>query len=694
MKSKIPRICVLLISITAFLFFYQAYFPRIAVAQAIFIPIIIAIIVLTAISMEYGTLIILFLLPIVNTLFHFLNVNGINPLLIIFYGYFMGILIGWIRNPDSLTTKHPIFLPIWASMAVFSLSALITFWKNSNFFPLYDSTIRDLATNIFNVSTGEAIRRLILDYSTFMAGFIWFIVIVNVLKNRNSTKRAIRILALSSIISFAFGLYQSLGDPLLGNRDFWISQNRINALFSDPNALGVYLLLCIPLFVSAVFYFRDKEKYMYLLAAIAAVFILPGSGSITGLLGVLLAALFFCLLFGIRKSANKKDGIWPSKKIIISASILSISIASFLFFVYSSQTGSLNQRLVRSLQTLSQPKSWQMISDGRTVFWQTGFHMLRKYPLSGVGIGSFVIELPNFYKEYSILPLEYSFYQEYHPEVAFVDTAGNFYLHVAFELGLIGLMLFGWIFYLILRKIIQQNRTRSRDPGDFYIKIGISSGILAMFVMFLTGAHTLHFEIQLAFWFLVGLLFTDVSSSEGKFRKNSTAARVLVAGIFMFAAFHAWNSIHSLSLQEKTQRFRLPQNFGFYQKESAAGQEFRWTGKSAGTTCKVEKPLLIIPLLASHPDIHQVPVWVDIFMTRNLLKEQELLATIELKTPAWQYFRYDLARELGSEIMILFRVNRIWQPHKELGTEDKRKLGIAVGKIHFEDMPESKNTTR
>ncbi|MFC2163897.1 O-antigen ligase family protein [Acidobacteriota bacterium] len=688
MKSKILHICLLLIYTTAYLFFYHMYFPKIAIAQAVFIPIIIAIIVITALSLEYGTLTILFLLPIVNSVFHLLHLNGINPLLIIFYGYFMGILIGWIRKPNTFTAKHPIFLPVWASIAVLSLSALITFWRYSNFFPLYDSTVRDLAVNIFNVSTGEAIRRLILDYSTYMAGFIWFVAILNVMKNRKCIERAIGVLAFSSIISFSFGLYQSLGDSSLGNSDFWISQNRINALFSDPNALGAYLLLCFPLFIGSMFASATKKKYLYLLAAIGAVFILPSSGSITGLLGIFLAVLFFCLLLWIRKNTQKTTQVLSPKKIIISTSIIGVIFAFLVCLVLISRGGSLYQRLTRSIQTLSQPKALQMASDGRTVYWRTGFHMMRKYPLSGVGIGSFVIDLPNFYKEYAILPIESSFYQEYRPEVAFVDTAGNLYLHVAFEIGLIGLILFGWIFYLILRKIMLQNGSWNRDSSNFYAKIGISSGILAMFIMFLTGAHTLHFEIQLAFWFLVGLLFTYEPSPKGPLRKNSTTTRVLVAVIFVFAACHTWNSLHSLSLQERTRRFNLPQTFGFYQNESAAGREFRWTGKSAGITCKVEKPLLIIPIQASHPDIHQNPVLVDIFLTRNLLKEKELLASIELKMPAWQYFRYDLTRELGSEVMIVFRVSRIWQPHKELGTTDKRKLGIAVGKIHFEDLPE------
>jgi O-antigen ligase len=556
---------------------------------------------------------------------------------------------------------------------------------------LYDSTIRDLATNIFNVSTGEAIRRLILDYSTMMAGFIWFTAVLNVMKSKKSIQRAVGVLAFASIISFAFGLYQSLGHPSLGNSAFWINQNRINALFSDPNALGAYLFLCIPLFTGSVLAFARRMKYMYLAAILGALSLFPGSGSITGLVGILFAGLFFCLLYRSKKTTRQRTRIRSPRKIIITTSVAAAIVASLVYLVFLSQGGSLYQRLTRSFQAFSQPKALQTATNGRTVFWHTGWHMLRRYPLTGVGIGSYVIELPNFYKEHGILPIESPFYEEYRPDVAFVDTAGNFYLHVAFETGLIGLVFFGWIFYGILRKIWRQKGSLNGDSRSFYLKAGISSGILAMFVMFLTGAHTLHIEIQLAFWLLVGLLFSDEPSSEKNYRKNSPVMRVLVVAVILFAAFHTWNSVHSLSLQERTRRFGLPQGFGFYQKESMVGREFRWTGKSAGMTCKVEKPILVIPLLASHPDIRRDPVRVSIFLTKNLLKSKEFLATIELKRPDWQDFRYDLREERGSEIMIVFRVDRTWQPHKEMGTADRRELGIAVGQIYFEDLLDSEN---
>jgi O-antigen ligase len=690
MKSKILRIGTLLLYAAAFLFYYHMYFPRIAIAQLIFIPIILMIIVLTASSAELGTLILLFFLPLVNSAFHFLHINGTNPLLIIFYGYFMGILIGWIRNPGFFTARHPIFLPIWASSAVLTLSALVTFWKYSNFFPLYDSTVHDLAANIFNVSTGEAIRRLILDYSTFMAGFIWFIAVLNVLKNRKLIQRAVGVLALSSIISFAFGLYQSLGNPSLGNSDFWIHRNRINALFSDPNSLGAYLFLCIPLFAGSALAFASRKKCMPLAAAIGAVLLLPGSGSITGLLGIIFAGVFFGLLYWFRRKTPRKARVWSTRKTLVTITLVAVTAASLAAFFFLSQGGPLHQRLTRSFQSLSQPKAWQMATNGRTVFWRTGWHMLRQYPLSGVGIGSFVIELPNFYKEYTILPIESPFYEEYQPAVAFVDTAGNFYLHVAFETGLIGLLFMGWIFYVILRKILGPNGSLTGNARRFYLKAGISSGILAMFVLFLTGAHTLHFEIQLTFWLLVGLLFSEASSKHDNPNKPPVK-RVIFAVLILFAASHTWNSMHSLSLQERTKRFGFPQNFGFFEKESMAEREFRWTGKSAGLTCKVEKPMLVIPILASHPDIRHNPVRVDIFLTKDLMKRKELLATLELKTPVWTDFQYDLTKELGSEIMVVFRVSRTWEPQKELGTADRRELGIAVGQVHFLDLPVREN---
>jgi hypothetical protein len=206
-----------------------------------------------------------------------------------------------------------------------------------------------------------------------------------------------------------------------------------------------------------------------------------------------------------------------------------------------------------------------------------------------------------------------------------------------------------------------------------------------MFVIFLFGAHTLSFEIQMVFWLLVGLLFTtsparDTSGSMKKFQIITTSLFIMI-----FAVMFTWNSFHELSLQRRTERFDLIQEFGSYQVEKMGEQEFKWTQETAGFTVKVKKPLLIIPLIASHPDIQKDPVKVKIFVLGRQFKRKKLLDDIVLTDNSWHEFRYDLSHAISDNILLLFEVNRTWRPSEILGTSDSRELGIGIGMFKFQD---------
>ena len=67
-----------------------------------------------------------------------------------------------------------------------------------------------------------------------------------------------------------------------------------------------------------------------------------------------------------------------------------------------------------------------------------------------------------------------------------VDSSGNFYLQVASELGLVGLLFF---LLDILKQIYKSNFKRKRESKFDYLNAGISTGIVAMFVIFFWCAY-------------------------------------------------------------------------------------------------------------------------------------------------------------------------------------------------------------
>jgi hypothetical protein len=130
----------------------------------------------------------------------------------------------------------------------------------------------------------------------------------------------------------------------------------------------------------------------------------------------------------------------------------------------------------------------------------------------------------------------------------------------------------------------------------------------------------------------------------------------------------------------------LKQNFGLYGVEVMdEGQKFQWTREYGGLAVEVDKPILKIPLHASHPDIKENPVKVEIYLVKDFFKEKKLLDEIVLTDNAWRTHEFPIPEELGNEVILLIHVSRTWNPQKELGVPDSRHLGVAVGEILFED---------
>jgi hypothetical protein len=446
--------------------------------------------------------------------------------------------------------------------------------------------------------------------------------------------------------------------------------------------------MALPLFGGALLTFNKKGKFLFLLPLLGGIFILPGTGSRSGFLGVVIAFFVFLFLTGRRLFTLRKRGPERFKKriIIITAVVVVFGIISSILF-FSKKT-TLFKRFDDNIKVLFSEETKDKILEGRNYFWKAAFLMIKDFPLSGIGPGAFTCELPNYFKKHQIKKLHpFNFYQKKPAFGVFIDTAGNLYLQIASELGLIGLFLFGWIFFLILKKIFSAQFKGKDEPWWIYLTAGVSASIISLLVIFMSGAHILYFENQLFFWMLVGILFVLIPPKEKpvKIKRGKMAALISLIVVFVFS--HTYNSFNALSLKSRTKEFQLVQKFGLHKDEKMDGQEFRWTGKSAGITLKVEKTEIIIPILASHPDIQKDPVKLKIILMDGFFQKKRLLENVLLKDNNWHSFKYDLSGELGRSVMLLFEISRTWQPLEVLGTTDTRYLGIGLGNITFEGSP-------
>jgi hypothetical protein len=305
--------------------------------------------------------------------------------------------------------------------------------------------------------------------------------------------------------------------------------------------------------------------------------------------------------------------------------------------------------------------------------------MIRDYPLTGVGTGAYIIELPNYLKIMNA-PSRHT------------DSAENYFLQIGAELGLIGLILIVWIFIEVFKQVRKNWRYNlKRKNNEVFLLTGIISGIIAIFVNLFVHSYVGSFEVMYFFWILVALVFiysrTDNEIKErSKFNIQMKSLMIILP--LVFGLIHLWNSSHSLSINAETQKYGWVQNFGFYKQErDNRGFMFQWTKKSAGLMINNIGPIVVIPLMASHPDINRNPVKVKIFIADSYFNKMKVLNTITLNNKYWVNIEFPIPNMNNTinndKIYLVFETNRTWQPLKYLGIPDPRSLGVALGQIWF-----------
>jgi hypothetical protein len=114
--------------------------------------------------------------------------------------------------------------------------------------------------------------------------------------------------------------------------------------------------------------------------------------------------------------------------------------------------------------------------------------------------------------------------------------------------------------------------------------------------------------------------------------------------------------------------------------------KFHWTKRYGGVSLRIKEPIIQIPILATHPDIHINPIKVKIFLVKDLFKQQILLDELTIRETQWKSWEYILSEHLGEEVILLFKVNRTWNPMKTMKVHDSRDLGLAIGEIVFKKL--------
>jgi O-antigen ligase len=656
--------------LVGFYFFYLKYVPLVQPFQLVLIPILVSGFLLTAVKPEWGVLFFVFFFPLINNLPYLFGIFEDTPhaptALVLFLAFFLGWMARGGVADSRMALNYPLIRPLTFFLGIVSVSGIITFLRYSNFFPFRTDEIYELIVNINGVRAGGALMSDVFTFLNYLTGPFFFLMVLPLLTAPKFMKKVLFTLSLATLLALAFSLLQKYYSLSLGNTPLSIRFNQINSTFKDANSFGAFLSCFIPLALGMALSFPKSFRWTSLFLVVFSIFIFPAIGSRSSLAALTASLITFGILVLMALRISLK------KKLFLFASILlAVAVLIALLFVFQGQS-TLAKRVGSGWGLLSKNISLDEFFNRRLYFWRAAEAMFEAYPLTGVGLGAYIIELPNYFQH-----MGYSFRR--------TDSALNYFFQVAAELGLIGLLAITWVTIEIFRQLLRTWKTC--PPGKKFLLAGVLAGLAAFGVNFCFQTFVGSYEVKSTFWLLLALAFSIDGAREFPVRtrgqrRNFTALGLLL--ILTFGAVYLSNSTGSLSLETRTKDLHLSQDFGLDRVEKTAdGLEFRWSQKSAGLAVRIEKSTLGIPLLASHPDIQKNPVKVRLFLVKNFFREKKLLDVITIREELWKTYHYSLAEDQGQEVILLFKVSRTWNPLKTLGIPDSRNLGVAIGKIEF-----------
>ena len=329
-------------------------------------------------------------------------------------------------------------------------------------------TILSFKNTLFIDNSVKGLVRWLIEYPLI------FLVVADGIKDA----KHVRYVVLSIGVSIAIVSIDAVWQMIFGKDFIWgnliqsspIGLARPTASFNGTNLLGIFLAMLTPFVAAlALFYYHGRSR----LWIAAAVFL-----GITGVfltlsrsagLGVWLAILFF--------------GIMKRKKLLIAVLLSLLLIYPFI--------------MPKNIRDWAHKIKYNpvvfLFNYDRLSMYRNALNMIKTHPVVGVGVNTF----SNNYAKYRLPETE---------EGRTADTtyAHNIYLHMAGEIGLLGLAAFIWFLYALFKQGIEAYR----NSKDEYLKIA-ALGLMGSFIAFLINGMTetnLYFPtLVVTFWYLVGL---------------------------------------------------------------------------------------------------------------------------------------------------------------------------------------------
>lgn len=397
-------------------------------------------------------------------------------------------LLKYLRLGVFLTV---IFSPMLPTMALVGLSILcaavfcihvimddtFTFAKN----PMNAFVVFFALAFLWGCVNSFAFTSSIMQTMVHLAFLLFYFVVVNTIRTKEQWMAMVKLFLLSAFLVAAYGVLQNFMG--VSSTESWLDEEmfedikvRVYSFFNNPNVLGEFLVMTIPVTL-AVIWGKIKEEHKVIFGMIfitmAACMIFTWSrGAWLGM--VLACAIFFLIM----------DRRW------VLVGILGILILP-LVLVATDNTAILD-RLLSIGNTADTSTAY------RVSIWQASLHIIRDFWVSGIGIGSDAYKM--IYPLYALSGADFALHSH------------NLYLQIWVEMGVIGIVSLCSMILAFIRQTFSAKITLYRKTDSAAkIVIALGAGVLGFLFQGLTDYVWYNYKILMIFWVMIALAISGAN---------------------------------------------------------------------------------------------------------------------------------------------------------------------------------------
>jgi len=305
--------------------------------------------------------------------------------------------------------------------------------------------------------------------------FLYF-VFIEVVTTRKQLRIFLTAFFISAMIVIVDGFVQSLtGRDFIYQHILW--GGRVSASFRHPNDFGGYLIIVSLMLLTMTLFCRfnnqedngifKKMKFLESPILWKLINVVWCICSVVSLGLTLSRGAWIGFYGGLIFLAVQKKGML----------LVSLAIMITFYAVFSTQMSNARNESFLDTKTFT-------IGSGRIDYWKESWNMIHDFPWLGVGLNSYSQEAPKYKKSWGGYP-------------------HNCYLQMAVEIGIIGLLSFLWMLFILFRNTLRNLRY---IHDDFFqaLLMGLSCGFFGFLVHSFVDTNFYSVQLGNLMWVIMG----------------------------------------------------------------------------------------------------------------------------------------------------------------------------------------------